>query len=186
MLVVNFQDVYSHVIFAIKNSRYDLEKVKRKKPAGFIAPTFPFFEGKEEEDLIEILCNIAVELKIRIIAFNICGDHVHALIVNESPDLTKTMRLWKGKTSYLFNRRINLPVKNASYIKSDGTIQTLWAKSYYQKILESAEEINNSSHYINNNRKKHHLQELSVSSIKIIKNLTDQNITDGFTRRKEI
>jgi len=56
--------LYSHVVFTVKNSRYDYQRVQRKKQAGFIAKTFPLFEGKEEEMLIDILCLVAIELKI--------------------------------------------------------------------------------------------------------------------------
>ena len=75
--------VLFHVVFTIKNSRYDWQKIRRKLPAGFIARTYPFFEGKEEESLIRILIDLAGELKLKLVAFNICGDHVHAVLCSD-------------------------------------------------------------------------------------------------------
>ena len=184
MLDTSSHIIYSHVIFALKNSRYDLEQVKRKKVVGFIAPTYPFLEGKEEEILIEVLSKTASELNISLAALNFCGDHVHAIIVSETSDQSKSMMLWKGKTAYIYNKLVNPFINSSGSVKSDGTKQQLWAKSYFQRILKSKEEIQNVIHYVNYNRQKHHLPKLSDSTIEIIKILTNQSITDGFTRRQ--
>ena len=73
----------SHVVFTVKYSRYDWCRIKRRKPAGFIAPTFPFFENEEEDLIIKILCEVATELRLNVAAFNFCGDHVHAVLITE-------------------------------------------------------------------------------------------------------
>jgi len=161
----------SHVVFSLKNSRYDFEKVQRKKPVGFIAPTYPLFIGKEEELLVEELCKTAMELGLEIIALNFSGDHVHAIIRSNSPNISRIMMLWKGKTAYSFNRLLNQRNKNNPAIKSGETRQGLWAKSYYQKILKSDEAFNNAINYINNNRIKHGLPPLPKTSIERIENV---------------
>jgi REP element-mobilizing transposase RayT len=162
---------YSHIVFALKNSRYDFQKIRRKKTAGFISPTFPFLEGREEEMLVDVLCNVAYELDLKIFSLNFCGDHVHAIIISDSHDLSKLMMLWKGKTSYNFNRWVNPSVENQPAIKSDGTKQGLWAKSYFQKVLKNDEELQNVINYIKNNRKKHGLEPLSNITNEIISKL---------------
>ena len=164
-------EVLSHVVFTLKNSRYDFEKVRSKKSAGYIAPTYPFIEGKEEEILVEEICNVAIGLNLQILALNFCGDHVHCIIWSKTEDLSTLMRLWKGKISYIYNRRLypNFDVKNA--VKPDGTKQALWAKSYYQKILLSHSEVQKTMNYIINNRLKHGLKPLSISSINRIEQL---------------
>ena len=163
--------VISHVVFTVKNSRYDWQRIKRQKPVGFIAPTFPFFENEEEEFLIKILCDIAIELGLNIAAFNFCGDHVHAVLIKDNSDISKIIGLWKGKSAYLYNHRIqtfnvNFQPKN---LKSD--THNLWAKSFYQKIITSATELENVIYYVNNNRKKHGLEPLTSFSTKIISSL---------------
>jgi REP element-mobilizing transposase RayT len=164
-------EVLSHVVFTLKDSRYDFERVSRKKPVGYIAPTFPFIDGIEEEILVEEICNVAMALKIKILALNFCGDHVHCILSHSSANIESIMRLWKGKISYNFNRRINKSIDDQMAIKADGTKQALWAKSYYQKILVSYPEIQNTIIYVLNNRIKHGLKPLSDNSFKYIEQL---------------
>jgi hypothetical protein len=56
-----------------------------------------------------------------------------------------------------------------SFFKID--IHNLWAKSFYQKIITSATELENVIYYVNNNRKKHGLAPLTSFSTKIISTL---------------
>jgi REP element-mobilizing transposase RayT len=156
--------IYSHIVFVLKNSRYDIEKRQNKKPSGFIASTHPFIEGKEEEILVEVLCNVAVEIGLNIITMNFCGDHVHAVIQSEKTALTKSMNLWKGKSSYIFNRLINPSIETQKAVKSDGTKQFLWAKSFYQKVVEDDKQLKSTISYIKDNRRKHGLPPLSAIS----------------------
>jgi len=160
--------VISHVVFTVKNSRYDWQKIKRKKPVGLIAPTFPFFEKEEEEFLIKILCDIAIELELKIAAFNFCGDHVHAVLITDKSDISKMMGLWKGKSAYLYNHQIQTfnKISQSNNLKSDN--QNLWAKSFYQKMIKSERELENVIHYVNNNRIKHGLAPLTSFSSKMI------------------
>jgi REP element-mobilizing transposase RayT len=164
-------EVLSHVVFTLKNSRYDFERVRRKKPSGYLAPTYPFIEGKEEEILVEEICNVAIGLNLQILALNFCGDHVHCTIWSKTTDLSTLMRLWKGKISYIYNRRLCLDFDNKIAVKPDGTKQAFWAKSYYQRILLSDSEVQKTIYYFNNNRLKHGLKPLSASSINRIEHL---------------
>jgi REP element-mobilizing transposase RayT len=160
--------IYHHVVFTLKNSRYDIFRLKRKNPIGYVAPTYPFIEGKEEEILIEELCDIANNIGLDLIEMNFCGDHVHCIIKSETAELSRMMMLWKGKTSYIFNRRINPSFEGQPVINSKGTKQGLWAKSYYQKRIETTEQLKSTIIYIKNNRKKHGLQPLSAKSLEKI------------------
>jgi hypothetical protein len=100
-----FEGVISHVVFTIKNSRYDWQRIKRRKSVGFIAPTFSFFENNEEEILIKVICDVAYELGLEIAAFNFCGDHVHTVLITKNEDISKIIGHWKGKSAYLYNHR---------------------------------------------------------------------------------
>jgi len=166
----------SHIIFTIKNSRYDWQKIRRKKSVGFIAPTYSFFEGNEEEIIINFLAIVASELNLKIAAFNFCGDHVHALIIAEIPDIPIIVGRWKGKSAFLYNHKLNSSDKS-QYIKNTGLPpQSLWAKSYYQNIITSNAELEKVIHYIKNNRVKHGLKPLPASSEDIIKGMINQKI----------
>lgn len=162
-----------HVVFTLKNSRYDFQKGKRKKPFGFIGATFPFFDGEEEEILIEELCDVALELNLKLICLNFCGDHVHCLICTEVEFLPKIMLLWKGKTAYNFNKRFLSKETEYSPNSAGNSTQGLWAKSYYQKVVKNENELSSTVNYIIKNRIKHGLKPLSsVSSEKIAKTVS--------------
>jgi len=165
------EGVFSHVIFTIKDSRYDFQKIKRVRVVGFVAPTYPFYENEEEELIIKILCDTAIELGLKITAFNFCGDHVHAVLFTETSDISKIMGIWKGKSAYLFNHH-NRPTKeNSSSKNMSSSNHNLWAKSYYQKTILSSEALNHVIYYVNNNRKKHGLGALNSFSIDAISGL---------------
>jgi len=169
-----FEGVISHVVFTIKNSRYDWQRIKRKKPAGFIAPTFPFFENKEEEILIKVICDVAYELGLAIAAFNFCGDHVHTVLITRNEDISKIIGHWKGKSAYLYNHRSQTIKDNSQIIKLQ-TNHSLWAKSYYQKIIKSVTELENVIYYVNINRKRHGLPPMTSFSSKIVSSLIKSN-----------
>ena len=170
--------IYSHIVFALKNSRYDWQKIKRKKPAGFIAPTYSFLIGKEEELLIEELCKTADEIDLNIHSFSFCGDHVHAIILHDSMAISKLMLLWTGKSAYSFNKRMLTGDKKVDDGSAGSKQEGLWAKSFYHKTIKSNEEYRNVKHYIENNRKKHGLSPLSEISAELIRYLLSKNKND--------
>jgi REP element-mobilizing transposase RayT len=170
-----FECIASHVVFTLKNSRYYYQRIKRINPKGYVATTLPYFDNKEEEAIIEQLCNAACELKLELIAFNFCGDHVHCIICSERESISKMMLLWKGKTSYNFNRSINPSSKDSPTRINSTYPQGLWAKSFYQKVLRNETELCNTINYIVTNREKHGLKPLSQKSSQLIRNTTRHN-----------
>jgi len=168
------EGVISHIVFTVKNSRYDLQRIKRKKTVGFVAKTFPIIENEDEEKLIKILCEVAFESGLKIEAFNFCGDHVHAIIITDNTDISKIMGYWKGKSAYLYhhhNRAFNNESQSGNH---KNVIQNLWAKGYYQKIITSAPEFEKAISYVNNNRRKHGLAPLSDCSTRNITSLKNK------------
>jgi REP element-mobilizing transposase RayT len=167
--------VCSHIVFALKNSRYDWQKIKRRKAVGYIAPTFSFFKSEEEDLVIKILCDIAAELELKIVALNLCGDHVHAMIIHSPNEILKLMLLWKGKSAYTFNKNNFKPDNNSEGLVTSNKQEGLWAKSYFQRIMKSPEEFQNVRRYIVNNRLKHGLPPLTKFSIDLIHHLISKN-----------
>jgi REP element-mobilizing transposase RayT len=163
-----------HIIFALKNSRYEYSVIDHKNEAGFVARTFPFYDGVEEDNLIGVLCEVAMQLQLKVLAFNFCGDHVHAVIEVHDHELTTKIGLWKGKSAYEFNRRMSPSVDSLQPVKADGTKSALWARSFYRKYVNSQEQLNSTMIYLKNNRLKHRLPPLSPSSQSMIERLVSQ------------
>jgi type I restriction-modification system DNA methylase subunit/REP element-mobilizing transposase RayT len=152
-----------HVVFAIHNSRYvkltdglTRRFVHRFEP-GFIAYTYPKLNLHEEEILADCLNEVVKEKQLNILACNICEDHVHAIIVCEKEELEKNIGQWKGRTAYLYNRRVNPSIDDQQPEYADGTKQKLWAKSFHPVEITDDTQMQNTLHYIKNNREKHEL-----------------------------
>ncbi len=95
-----------HITFALHNSRYSLtDGFTRKLGQGYVGRTFPELNAEEQEILATELASAAREYHLNILECNICSDHVHAIIVCEEEELTELVGKWKGRSSYLYNRR---------------------------------------------------------------------------------
>ncbi|MDD3877267.1 MAG: Eco57I restriction-modification methylase domain-containing protein [Bacteroidales bacterium] len=153
-----------HVVFCLFNSRYAHNHIEKTHFTGLVGFTHPFLTLKEEEILAECLSEVAHEKNLNIIECNICCDHVHAIIACEQEELQNNMRLWKGKSAYLYNRRVNPSVETQQHDENckrpyaDGTIERFWAKSYFFKEIDSEKQLEATRLYIRNNRIKHGLQ----------------------------
>ena len=152
-----------HVVFAIHNSRYvkltdglTRRFVHRFEP-GFIAYTYPKLDLHEEEILSDCLNEVVKEKQLNILACNICEDHVHAIIVCEKEELEKNIGQWKGRTAYLYNRRVNPSIDDQQPEYADGTKQKFWAKSFHSVEITDDIQMQNTLFYIKNNREKHEL-----------------------------
>ncbi|NOQ24190.1 MAG: N-6 DNA methylase [Bacteroidales bacterium] len=150
-----------HVVFAIHNSRYvdatDGFTRRYNKGEGFIARTYPKLELQEEEIITDCIRQVAHEKSINVLAYNISEDHVHAIIVCDPEELSNSMRLLKGQSAYLYNRRVNPTVDSQKPEYSDGTKQKFWAKSFYKVEITDDSQMQNTIKYIKTNREKHQL-----------------------------
>jgi REP element-mobilizing transposase RayT len=166
------ENIVSHVVFTLKNSRYYYQRIERINPKGYVAASFPYLNDNEEDNIIAELCNVAVELNLELIAFNFCGDHVHCIVCSKSEYLSKMMLLWKGKTAYNYNRRNILSSNDPSGKSKSDYSEAFWAKSFYRKVITNEAELCNAINYIVNNRKKHGIKPLSTKSLQLIQNST--------------
>ncbi len=108
-----------------------------------------FWMNEEAELLITgYIKDIVRENNFKVLAYNICGDHVHLMIVAEQAELPEILRKIKGKTSQRFKEHLQLPKEEEFH---------LWAQKYNTTWLDTPEHYNNAIAYIENNRTKHEL-----------------------------
>lgn len=90
-----------HVVLTTHNSRTSKRmiayKVKKGEPLEF--------NLEDEIAMTKIMRDIILEKGYNCIAYNICKDHVHLILVCEYSDLANIVKTIKGKSAYLFNRR---------------------------------------------------------------------------------
>lgn len=134
---------------------------------------------KEEIKLTEIIGGIIKEKGYNCIAYNICKDHVHIILVCEYQELTSIVKTIKGKSSFEYQsngfKPIGEPLWSQKFFRADLDVWKPASISYKPGYVYKDTHLNNALVYIRNNRKKH---ELPLS-----KKL--QKIIDGFIAEQD-
>jgi REP element-mobilizing transposase RayT len=124
----------------------------------------------EDELLItQTISDVAIENKLNILAFNICKDHMHILLVCEEQEIPKIVQRIKGRSSRVYNTNkgfqpLDLIVKKEKAAKGINPLveekektHPLWTQKYGCNTIESDEQLWNTVNYIEKNRVKHNL-----------------------------
>ena len=156
-----------HVTWATHNSRISDRMIEYKVKTGD-----PFiFSDEEEIKISEIINNIAKQEKYKILAYNICKDHIHMLIVCEPSELTNIVKVIKGKSSFLFKKYLNIENNEKFH---------LWTQKFYAKEISEENMLINTINYIINNRLKHELQDYDDNNDSDNQDKNSRNI--GYSR----
>jgi REP element-mobilizing transposase RayT len=164
-----------HITTATHNSRYSQRMfdnyVKLGEPV--------WLSEKEEIIVTETIAEIAEKDKLNILAYNICGDHVHILLVCEEDELPKIVQKIKSMSARACNIAMGrtIPAETAEHAplsEESGSGQSgehaprttrgetqfhLWTQKFGQKEITSEEQLQNTIEYIRNNRAKHGLDD---------------------------
>ena len=166
-----------HVVLTLHNSRVSDRMLQYQVQKG--RPLRLRFE--QEIILSKIIGSIITENQYRCVAFNICRDHVHLLLVCKYDELSKAIQKLKAMSSKLFNKSGAISADQIDYHKNH-----LWSQKYYRATLDDwqfaklstkpgevyqSDHLLNSIRYIQNNRRKHGLKE-SEALDKIISSFT--------------
>jgi len=183
-----------HITTALNDSRTSKgmldHKVREKREGG--SNPFPNYEKltAEEEVLIaEEVLGIVKEDKLKILAFNVCVDHIHILLVCEEEDVPKILQKIKAKTARTVNihkgitipstrehasnhisTREHAPLPGAPLPQRGKKQNSLWTQKYGCKPITDETQLHNTINYIQHNRSKHNLPE-SQTLNKLIDNL---------------
>ncbi|HOV15607.1 MAG TPA: transposase, partial [Spirochaetota bacterium] len=135
-----------HITWVTHNSRISERMIEYnvKKGEPFV------FTDEQEIYITEILKNIIVEEGYKILAYNICKDHIHILIACNPKELPNIIKKLKGKSSQKFKEWLKIPSEEEFH---------LWAQKYDEKEITDDNRFENTINYINNNRTKHQLQD---------------------------
>ena len=174
-----------HITTATHNSRYSQRMfdnyVKLGEPV--------WLSEKEELIVSQTIAEIAVKDNLNILAYNVCGDHIHLLLVCEKEEVEKIVGKLKSMSARACNiamgRTIPTPgttghttsgTTGHAPLSSDtpsggtmghapllahGTTQTqLWTQKFGNNEIKSDEQLYNTLRYIENNRLKHELSDI--------------------------
>jgi REP element-mobilizing transposase RayT len=146
-----------HLVFTTHNSRISQRMIDFKITKG------PALELNlvEEIELTKIFKQIILENQYHCLAYNICKDHVHIIIVCQEEEVTTIAKTLKGKSSYLYQSNGFKPIG-----------EPLWSQKFFFANLNeliwndispipghiaSDTYLENAINYIKTNREKHQL-----------------------------
>ena len=163
-----------HVTTATHNSRYS-----QRMFDSFVKLGEPVWLSEKEEIIVsETIAEIVEKDKLNILAYNICGDHTHILLVCEEEELPKVVQKIKSMSARACNIAMGRTIPAAGttehapssgepdsgqtgeHAPREGRGKTqfhLWTQKFGQKEITSEEQLQNTIEYIRNNRKKHGL-----------------------------
>jgi REP element-mobilizing transposase RayT/type I restriction-modification system DNA methylase subunit len=169
-----------HITTATHDSRTSQRmvdyKVRELRDSGLNPKAQPIWLEPEDEILItNTIAEIIKEDELNVMAYNICGDHIHLLLVCEEEEVTKIVGKIKGKTSRMYhsNKGINPLVQ-----KGEEKSVPLWTQKFGCKEIEDEKQLWNTVEYIQNNRIKHDLPPLRDSNNKGINPLVERKRKD--------
>lgn len=141
---IDLYEKFFHITWVTHNSRTSQRMIEYKVKKG--EPTI--LSKEEEVEITSYITQISKEINLKVLAYNICKDHVHILLNCEETKLANIIRILKGKSTQLFKKKHD--------ITQDFH---LWARKYNCSYIETEEKFYSCIEYIKNNRKKHSLTE---------------------------
>lgn len=148
-----------HITTALHDSRTSQRmidyKVRQKRDGGTNPlPNYTKLSAEEEISITEEVIAIAQEKQLNIMAYNICGDHIHLLLVCEEEEVPKIMQKIKGRTARVHNSNKGI---NPLVQKENEKSVPLWTQKYGCKDIKDDAQLHNTINYIQTNRAKHDL-----------------------------
>ncbi len=167
-----------HCVFTLHNSRTSERMKKFKVQKGKCR----ILSLKEEIELTKCIGEIIKEKGYRCVAYNICKDHVHLLLISDQKELTKTVGVIKGKSSFLFGKRgykeKGVPLWSQKFFDAQLNEWNLARLSKIPGVIYGSTYLDNTLAYILNNRVKHKL-ELSIELEEVIDDFVI-SVEDGY------
>lgn len=156
-----------HITTATHNSRYSQRMFDYHVKTGEAV----WIDENDELIITEAIAEIVKEDNLNVIEYNICGDHMHMLLVCEKEEVSKIVGKIKGKSSLIYHRRIGVTTTRgrvplsgsddaSSSVRLDGEASVpLWTQKFGNSRVKDEEYLLNAIKYIRTNRKKHELPE---------------------------
>ena len=157
-----------HITTAIHDSRTSQRmidyKVREKRALGTMPePQINYLTDTDEMVIAETVFVLVKEQNLNILAFNVCKDHIHIVLVCEEEDVNEIVRKIKGRTA----REVNLNNGLQPLVKEKGEKSVpLWTQKFGCKEIVDESQLVNTINYIKTNRAKHQLPDNSIKGFK--------------------
>ena len=184
-----------HIVTATHDSRTSLrmeeKHVRELRYHGTKPDADPVILSEQEELLVcRIIDEIAREDSLNIVAFNICRDHFHLLLVCEEREVSKIVGKIKSKTAIAINKSRDAstmttttarglaplsPTMSPPLSTAPPVSRSIWTQKFGCNELTTREHLQQTIQYINSNRTKHGLSPLSCQHDGNIRNDNGNN-----------
>ncbi|WP_051929404.1 TaqI-like C-terminal specificity domain-containing protein [Flavobacterium sp. 83] len=169
-----------HITTAIHDSRTSQRmidyKVREKRAMGTMPePQINYLTDNDEMVIAETVSILVNEQHLNILAFNICKDHIHIVLVCEEEEVNEIVRKIKGRTAREVNKNNGInPIIDKDYnngfkpiVESTGEKSIpLWTQKFGCKEIVDENQLTNTINYIKTNRAKHNLPDNSNKGFK--------------------
>lgn len=164
-----------HITTATHNSRYSQRMFNNHVVLG----EAEWFDTEDEIIITQTVLDIAIADKLNVLEYNICGDHMHILLVCEEEELSKIVGKLKSVSAKIRNRkrgytaesRTTASTRGHAPLSRDGdgdddstkrgeTQRQVWTQKFGKSEIKDEKYLANAIEYIRNNRKKHELPEI--------------------------
>lgn len=147
-------------------------------------PNVIYFTALDDLIISQTIAEIVKEDGLKLLAYNICADHLHLLLICDIKNIPRIMQKIKAVNSKVLtwehnNTREHAPllIKEHAPLQKKGKEKEkrkpLWQQKYSPpKESTSIEQLDNTINYIRNNRKKHELPPHSKQLQSIIDAMT--------------
>lgn len=170
-----------HITTAIHDSRTSARmvkyKVRERRDLGTNPyPNVIYFTPEDDELITKTIADVVKQDQLNVLAYNICADHIHLLLVCDIDDIPSIMQKIKSITANKVNKtritREHAPLRHAPLRKGKKENKPLWQQKYSApKEVTTEAQLQNTIRYIQNNRSKHELPEHSKALQNVISSL---------------
>ncbi|MDO9275417.1 MAG: TaqI-like C-terminal specificity domain-containing protein, partial [Lutibacter sp.] len=122
-----------------------------------------YFTEDDEFIITQTIANIVKEDSLNVLAYNICADHIHLLLVCEEENVPIIMQRIKGKTARAHNSNKGI---NPLVQKENEKSVPLWTQKFGCKEITTEAHLFTAIDYIKHNRSKHNLPQHSNKGFK--------------------
>ena len=157
-----------HITTAIHDSRTSQRmidyKVREKRAMGTMPePQINYLTDNDEMIIAETVSTLVKEQNLNILAFNVCKDHIHIVLVCQEEEVNEIVRKIKGRTA----REVNLSKGLKPLVQKEGEKSIpLWTQKFGCKEIVEENQLANTINYIKTNRVKHNLPDNSNKGFK--------------------
>lgn len=156
------------ITWATHNSRVSERMIQYRVKRGEAI----WLDEESEYIVTKVIAEIVEEDELKVLAYNICGDHLHMILVCDREEVSDIVRKLKSQSARVHNKLLGITTTGQApslqndndssgacpTVKRGKTQNALWTRKFQARQLTSDEALAGAVEYVRYNRVKHHLE----------------------------